>query len=134
MERTPVLRSYLLIMVGFVLAIVVVAFLPVPAPPACSTAACNVADWSSLIGLLLILIGISGLTVTLFTKPRPPSASPTTPMVGFPSGLPSTTPPAGPPAPPPSTPGAPPPFCPNCGTYVTPGTSHCPQCGHAIPT
>ncbi len=134
MERTPVLRSYLLILVGFVLAVVVVAFLPVPAPPACGTAVCNVADWSSLIGLLLLVIGISGLTVSLFTKPAPPPSGVPPTLPGFPVApeAPTERPPAGPP-PPPATPGPLAPFCPNCGTYVAAGTTRCPQCGRAIP-
>jgi hypothetical protein len=134
MERTPVLLSYLLILVGFLLAIVLVAFLPIPVPPACGTAACNVADWASLIGLVLLVIGISGMTVTLFTKPRPPSATPTSPLLGFPSG--PAAPPTGGavgPAPPHAPPANLQPFCPTCGAYVTAGTTTCPQCGRPIP-
>jgi hypothetical protein len=132
MDRPPVLRAYVLILLGFLLAVFVASFFPTPAPPACSTATCNASYWSGLIGILFLLIGIIWLTLALFRRPATASGAPAPPGYSFPSSSPPT--PAAPspaPRPPATAPSAP--FCPSCGTYVSPGATFCPKCGRTLP-
>ncbi|HTW54987.1 MAG TPA: hypothetical protein VMG36_00860 [Thermoplasmata archaeon] len=137
-ERTPVLVAFLLILIGFLMAVIVVSFLPIPEPPACYTFLCNAADVIDLVGLFLLVIGMGFLGRALLRaskdEPGPVSTNPQYSFTGTP------LPPAAPPAtvvPPPATPPSPatatgPRRCPACGASVTTEYGFCPRCGQSL--
>ena len=131
LDRRPVMAAYVLILVGFLLAVLVAGSLPTPAPPACSTDVCTASYVSDLLGLVLLIIGIVYLGVALFRAPRVPDpGTPAGPVYSFPGSTPPTPPPSTP-SPIPSGSGAR--FCPECGSQVTTDFGFCPRCGHSVP-
>lgn len=142
LDRRRVLVAYVLLVVGLLLAFVVADAIPnVPTPPACTTANCDAADVSALVGLVLVIAGIVALTVALF---RTGAGSPASPPEGWndpysfsPAPPGAARPPEGAPSPPGVTlpTGTATPTltrCPGCGAPVTAQYGFCPRCGRTL--
>lgn len=133
LERRPVLVAFVMLLVGFILVVVVVSLLPIPAPPACYTAVCNAADVVDLVGLFLLVIGLVVLGRSLLRTPPESDESPSaSPQYSFTA---PTNPAAARSSPPlgSSTPSAPlARRCPACGASVTTEFGFCPRCGQSL--
>lgn len=135
-ERRPVLASYLLILVGFLLAVVVASVIYTPPTPSCNTAQCNASSIADLLGLAFMVIGLCylGVVVSRPAASAPPSGTPPSPVYSF-TGAPA--PPTTPPEPGPALPTTPAPhpvrYCPACGAPVKTDFGFCPRCGQSIP-
>jgi len=135
--RKRLLVGYFLTLVGLLLAIVVVSAIPAPTPPLCTTAVCNAATYTSLVGLMVILGGMITMAFALFpgggggTVPPATSANPQYSFQpqGPPRGDAATRTPI------PSSAGVPRGaiHCPGCGTPITSDYGFCPRCGRNLP-
>lgn len=132
LERRPVLLAFVLILIGFLLAVIVVEALPIPEPPACYSAICNAADIVDLVGLFMMVIGLVFLGRALMKPAAEETAAPSTsPQYSFTGdALPpaSSTPPLAAPALPPAAPRK----CPACGASITGEYGFCPRCGQSL--
>jgi hypothetical protein len=136
-ERRPVLASYLLILIGFLLLIVVASLLYTPPTPPCVSTACNASAVTELVGLVLMVVGIAYLGTVVYRSPTgsvPEPGTTSTPVYSF-----TLPPPAAseedrtPPRAPSSTPAPPTRYCPACGVPVRTDFGFCPRCGQSIP-
>jgi len=135
-ERGPVLASYLMLLIGFLLAVVVasVIYTP-PSPPTCA-AACNASAVADLAGLILMVVGLGFLGATVFrtrAAPSPPAGTPPNPVYSFTGGPASPAPPPAPALPNSPSPSTPVRFCPACGAQLKTDFGFCPRCGQSIP-
>jgi len=134
-ERTPVLVAFVLMLVGFLMAVIVVSFLPIPEPPACYTLLCNAADAIDLVGLFLLVIGLGFLGRALMRPSKeetgPVATNPQYSFTGTPLPPASSTAPAAP-MPSAAAPVAGSRKCPACGASVTTEYGFCPRCGQSL--
>jgi len=138
LARRQVLASYLLILTGFLLGIVVAGVIPIPEPPACYTATCDAYVVSSLLGLVLMIMGIVYLGIALFRAPREtetPASQVQAPVYSF-TAVPTAPPTSALPSSEPAS--APEPSgevrrCASCGAQVTTDFGFCPRCGQSLP-
>ncbi len=137
LDRRRVVIGYILTLVGLLLAFIVADLIPIPEPPACYTAVCNLAYVVDLVGLAVIIAGMVAMGLALFPR-RPaagaPAGSSANPQYLLPPPGPSTgTGSSAPSSPPSALPTRAVTNCPGCGAPITSAYGFCPRCGRNLP-